>query len=122
MDLTIQMRTFVNVKHRHAIFLNLMTDFFTSLTMLRLEEKSIICSAIKEKPNFILPKVFGICRCCNKLTFFNNKETPIVKEIINPENIHLDEDALKKSFVFVFRGRLNQDENIRLAHTPSEDC
>ena len=35
-------------------------------------------------------------------------------------NTRLDEDALKTSFVFVFRRRL-RDEYIHLTHTPSED-
>ena len=39
----------------------------------------------------------------------------------NPENIRLDEDVLKTSFVCVFRRRLHQDEYIRLTHTSSED-
>ena len=38
-----------------------------------------------------------------------------------PANIHLDEDVLKTSFVFVFRRRLDQDEYVRLSLTSSED-
>ena len=37
-----------------------------------------------------------------------------------PQNIRLDEDILKTSFVFVFK-RLYQDEHIHLSHTSSED-
>ena len=36
-----------------------------------------------------------------------------------PANIHLDEDVLKTSFVFVFRRRLGQDQYIRLGYTSS---
>ena len=36
-----------------------------------------------------------------------------------PANIRHDEDVLKTSFVFVFRRRLDQDQNIRLVHTSS---
>ena len=39
----------------------------------------------------------------------------------SPANIRLDEDVLKTLFVFVFRRRLDQDENIRLTHSSSED-
>ena len=37
-----------------------------------------------------------------------------------PPNIHLDQDVLKTSFVFVFRKHLVQDEYIHLSHTSSE--
>ena len=37
------------------------------------------------------------------------------------ENLRLDEDVLKTSFVFLFRRRLDQDEYIRLSHSSSED-
>ena len=53
-DLTIQMRIFNNVKNNHTICLKFGDRFFTSLTMLRLETKAIICSVIKENLNFIL--------------------------------------------------------------------
>ena len=36
-----------------------------------------------------------------------------------PENIRLDEDVLKTSFVFVFRRRLDEDQYIRLGHASS---
>ena len=39
-----------------------------------------------------------------------------------PANIRLDEGVLKRSFVIVFRRRLDQDEFIRLTHTSSEDA
>ena len=38
-----------------------------------------------------------------------------------PANIRLDEDVFKRSFVVVFRRRLDQDEYIRLTHTSSKD-
>ena len=37
----------------------------------------------------------------------------------NPANIHLDEDVLKTSFVFVFRRGLDQDQYSRLGHKSS---
>ena len=39
---------------------------------------------------------------------------------INPANIFLDEDVLKRSFVFLFR-RVNQDKYIHFTHTSLED-
>ena len=52
MYLTIQMKIFNNVKHRHAICLKFGNSCFTSLTMLGSKAKASICSAIKE--NLIL--------------------------------------------------------------------
>ena len=52
MDVTIQIRIFNNVKHRHAIYLKFGDRFFASLTILELEVKASKCSAIKE--NLIL--------------------------------------------------------------------
>ena len=37
----------------------------------------------------------------------------------NPANIHLDEDVLKTSFVFVFRRGLDQEQYSRLGHKSS---
>ena len=48
MNLTIHMRIFNDLKHRHAIFLKFGNRFFTSLVMLGLEVKASICSVIKE--------------------------------------------------------------------------
>ena len=48
MDLSIQMGIINYVKHRHTICLKFGGRFFTSLSMLGLEEKARICSAIKE--------------------------------------------------------------------------
>ena len=39
----------------------------------------------------------------------------------NPVNIHLEDDILKASFVYIFRMRLDQGEYIRLSHTSSGD-
>ena len=47
MDLTIQTKTFNNVKDRHAIFSKFGDRFFSSLTMLGPEVKASICSTIK---------------------------------------------------------------------------
>ena len=52
MDLTIQMKVFNNVKHRHAICSKFGDNFFTFLTMLGCEAKASIFSAIKK--NLIL--------------------------------------------------------------------
>ena len=48
MDLTIQMKIFNNVKHRHEICLKFGDKLLISLTMLGCEAKVSICSAIKE--------------------------------------------------------------------------
>ena len=52
MDLITQLRIVYNVKHRHAICLKFADKCFTYLTMLWLQAKASICSAIKE--NLIL--------------------------------------------------------------------
>ena len=39
----------------------------------------------------------------------------------NPVNIHLEDDILKASFVYIFRMCLDQGEYIRLSHTSSGD-
>ena len=46
--LTIHMRMFINVKHRHAICLKFGDRIFTFPTILGLESKGNICSTIKE--------------------------------------------------------------------------
>ena len=48
MDLTIKLRILNNEKHRHEICLKFGDRRFTFLTMLGIEAKTIICSAIKE--------------------------------------------------------------------------
>ena len=39
----------------------------------------------------------------------------------NPENIRYDEDVLKRTLVFIFRRRLDQDDYICLTHMSSEN-
>ena len=58
MGLTFQMRIFNKVKHCHAIYLKLVDRFFTSPTMLRLETKVSIYSAIKENLVFLYCRNF----------------------------------------------------------------
>ena len=48
MDLTVQMKTFDNAKHRHAICFEFRERFLSSLTMLGCKAKTSLCSAIKE--------------------------------------------------------------------------
>ena len=48
MDLTIQIRIFKNVKHRHEICRKYGDRGFTSLTMLGLKTKTSVCSTVKE--------------------------------------------------------------------------
>ena len=56
MNLTIQMGIFINVKHFNVMFLKFGGSFFTSLTMLGLEAKVSICSAIEENLILYCPK------------------------------------------------------------------
>ena len=81
MDLTIQTRMFNNVNHRE-VCLKLGYTCFTTLAMLELETKAIICSTIKE--NLIL-----YCRTFSAFvvavsTYFNNvcltKKLPLQKK------------------------------------------
>ena len=48
MDLTIQLSTLNDVKHRHTIYLKCRDRFFTFLTMLGFEAKASICSTVTE--------------------------------------------------------------------------
>ena len=77
----------------------------------------------------LLPRVFQFCLkfvCCFfcyscKNVFELHNRLFFRDDIAGcPANIRLDEDVLKKSFVFVF-GRRLQDEYVRLSLTSSED-